>query len=243
MTTRSQPQQVEGAHVVDVNTRDVAEGLHGLTPLGDNKQRALAGCVATVPHLTTTRSNFPGSINLLHIRVGSNILQQLHSILSLLQGLDGGRNDKRNLWHILQIVSSGHNQGWNGSSSEGRPDCQLLHLPVGPGMPLAVRLGRCKHAPTTAHVPESTLPGTVSTTTRNTRNTCHSTTRTPGFCTRLVPGTAGYRIGDTFVLAHLPMHELNDIISQCRRESFGEGSSFPLLLNGDQRSSSHHGIG
>jgi len=43
-------------------------------------------------------------------------------------------------------------------------------------MPLSPDFCRCKHTTRTAHVTESSLTSTVSTTARDTRNTCNSTT-------------------------------------------------------------------
>src|SRR5689334_4056705 len=104
-------------------------------------------------------------------------------------------------------MTAGHNKSGNGGGGESRGDGIATLVRVDLTVPFAVGLRWGEHTTLTAHVAESSLASTVSTTAANTRNTRDGTTSSPGFSRMLHAGLDADSVGLTVVLAHARMHE------------------------------------
>jgi hypothetical protein len=201
VSTRCELEEVQGVDVAALNTGDVAEGLEELLAvLGrvvDDQGTATLD-VATVPQLTLTGAELAGVLDLLDIGGGTDGGKEVDGLGSLLQGTvgeGGAGDDEGNLRDGTNAVATGEDKGSAGRSSNGgnggeTPGRMLVFLSlISPRLrfcvllakvdllvPLAPDLGGCEHATGTAHVTEGGLTGTVSTTTRDTRNTGDSAT-------------------------------------------------------------------
>eukprot|EP00835_Amoeboradix_gromovi_P005241 NODE_475_length_8011_cov_0.074065.p7 type:complete len:104 gc:universal NODE_475_length_8011_cov_0.074065:1914-1603(-) len=82
-------------------------------------------------------------------------------------------------------MASSHNQWYNTRSSYCRSNSISLFVNIYMNVPSSPDLGRCEHSTLSAHVTKSRLTRSHSTTTRNTRNTCNSSTGTPRLCRML----------------------------------------------------------
>merc|ERR1719401_2867477 len=103
---------------------------------------------------------------------------------------------------------------------------------VGLSVPAAPSLGRVEHTTTTAHVSESTLTGSVGTTTWNTRDTRDSTTGTPGSGSSVVTGLILNSDRLTLVLVHVAVHVTDQISSERSGEDLRHAQT---LLRGLRR--------
>ena len=83
-------------------------------------------------------------------------------------------------------ITFSHDKSWDSSSGNGGDNSVPLLGNADLTVPPPVGLGGGEHVTTAAHVTESGLAGTVSTTSANTGDTCYSTTGTPRFGTGLV---------------------------------------------------------
>ena len=89
-------------------------------------------------------------------------------------------------------------------------------------MPTAPDLGRSEHATATAHVPESSLTGTVGTTTGDTGDTGHGASGTPGLGGGLVSGLLGHGVGLALVVGDLGVDEVDDVGSDGGFHNIGQ---------------------
>jgi hypothetical protein len=203
MTTRGELEKVEGVDGRGLNTGQVAESTDELLAIligvVDNK-RTTALPVAAAPKLTLTGADLPGLLDLLDVSASTNGLEQSKSSGGLSDGSAGesGRgDDEGNFRDGGDVVTTGKEKSSAGRRSEGRGGRKALLVQVDLLVPLPPDLGRSEHATGAAHVTESSLTSTVSTTTRDTRNTGDGTTGTPrlgrGLVTSLLgAGTVSY---------------------------------------------------
>jgi len=179
VTTGGELEEVEGGDGGELDTGDVAESTGDTFVLVVDDKRTTALTVATVAELTLTGTELLGHDNLLNINVGVDGLEESNGFLGLVHGLDLLGEDKGNFVDLFNLVTTGKDKGGNSRGSQSRGGSVTLLVDVGLDVPFAPDLGRVEHATTTAHVTESTLTGTVSTSTRDTRNTSNGTTGTP----------------------------------------------------------------
>ena len=139
-----------------------------------------------VPHFTFASPKSLGLINLFNIRPGLDLIEENVGFLSFLVRLDLIGNDKWNLRNLINPMAFGHHESWDSSGSNGGHHGVTFLGNIDPTMPTAVNLGWSKHVTSTAHVAESTLTGTMSTTSTDTRNTSNSSASTPRFSTGLM---------------------------------------------------------
>ena len=97
-------------------------------------------------------------------------------------------------------------------------------------MPTVPDLGRSKHATATAHVPESSLTGTVGTPTRDTGDMGHGTTGTPGLGRGLVSGLLRHGIGLALVVGDLGVDEVDDVGTNGGFHDIGQSDSVDGLV-------------
>lgn len=180
MSSRSKGEEIESANISEFNARDVSESLvHGGLSVVDD-QRTTSLDITTVSELTLTGSDLLGVNNSLDISVSVEILEDLDGLLGLFDIGDGlGVKDEGNLGDLLNSVTSGQHEGDGSGGSQSRDNSVSLLVLVDLSVPSSVGLGGGEHTTTTAHVTESSLASTVSSTARNTRNTGDSASSTP----------------------------------------------------------------
>jgi len=135
--------------------------------------------VAAVSQLTVTGAELARGLDLLDIGTGANGLEEVDGGGGLGDGGagEGGRgNDKWDLWDGGDAVTAGEEKGGGGRGGESGGSSEALLSEVDLLVPLSPDLGRGEHATGTALVTKGGLTSTVSTTTRDTRNTCDGTT-------------------------------------------------------------------
>lgn len=182
VTTRGELEEVEGRDGGGLNTGDVAEALDELLAIDlgvvDN-QRTTALAVAAATELTLTGTELLGVLDLLEVSTGADGLEEGEGSGSAGNGaaLNESRVDNQgNLGDGHDLVATGEQKRGGGGSSQGRAGGISLLALVDLDVPLAPDLGRGEHATRSAHVTEGGLTSTVSTGTRDTRDTGNGTT-------------------------------------------------------------------
>lgn len=186
VTTGGELEKVERVHGGSLNTGKVAESSDELLAIligvvDDEGTTALP--VATASELTLTSAELLGLLDLVDISTGTNGPQQSKGSGGLGDGTvseGGGGNDEGNLRDGGDVVTTGHEESSAGRSSNSRGGSETLLVQVDLLVPLPPDLGGSEHATGSAHVTESSLTGTVSSTTRDTGDTGDGTSSTPG---------------------------------------------------------------
>jgi len=180
--TRSKLEKVETGDLAEINARDVAEGTGetALVVVVDHKRTTTLDVTTTTPLALASTDATRGN-DTLDIVVGADGLEALDGILGLLDLSNRVvAEDKRNLRDVLDLVAASDHKSRDGRSSDGRHDGIATELQVHTTVDATeCSLGRV-HVTTTSHVTESSLTAAVGTATSNTRDTCNSTTSTPG---------------------------------------------------------------
>lgn len=182
VATRCELEEVQGVDGRGLDTGDVAESERKLWSVGgrvvdDEGSTALAVTAAT--ELTLTGAELLGSLNLGDICASSDRVEESHGSGGACDrgvGEDLGVDHERNLWDGGDLVTASEEEGWDGGSSQGGSSCETLLSQVDLLVPLAPDLGRGEHATGSAHVTEGSLTSTVSSASRDTRNTGNSAT-------------------------------------------------------------------
>ena len=98
----------------------------------------------------------------------------------LVKGSNGvGADNEGNFGDFLDSVTSGENKRSRGRSSEGRDKGIASLVKIDFSVPSSVDLSGGEHTTASTHVTESSLSGSVSSSSGNTRNTSNGTTSTP----------------------------------------------------------------
>lgn len=182
VTTGCELEEVEGGDGAGLDTGDVAEAVDELLAVGlgvvdDEGTTTLA--VAAATELALTGANLLGALDLLDVGTGANGLEEGQSGSSAGNGVSGnklGVDDEGNLGDGHDLVTTGQQQRRDGRGGNSRGNSVTLLALVDLDVPAAPDLGRGEHATGTAHVTESSLTSTVSTGTRDTRDTGDGTT-------------------------------------------------------------------
>jgi len=173
---------VKEVHPVDVQEGDsgqITEGFGDTVVFGVDDQGSLAHGVSSVSDLADTGPHLAGFLGFLNIIVSSDGLHQSDSLLGLGEALDAIFDDTGNLRDLVDLVSTGHEEGGEGRRSNSRADGITPHLPVYTSVPFPPRLGGGEHTSRSTHVTVSSLSGPVGTTTSDSRNTGDSATSSP----------------------------------------------------------------
>mmetsp|Transcript_1686 Transcript_1686/g.5741 ORF Transcript_1686/g.5741 Transcript_1686/m.5741 type:complete len:445 (+) Transcript_1686:241-1575(+) len=240
-----QVEKVEPLHVGDVHSRQVPHRLgKSLVGAGDDDERSLPARVAPVPHLSLAPPNVLGLRGLGDVGVHADALEQVDGLVGLGDRLRGVGDHERDLGDLVDDVSPGHDQGWDGaggqSGGDGEPLLLEVHLPVPP----PPGLHRAEHMTPAAHVTVGSLSAPVGTSTWHTRDTGHGASSSPrgggGLSTRvLVHGVSLH-----MVLSHIGVHHPDDVWPQRRLGEDQRKSNLILarpieVLHANQRSRTH----
>lgn len=234
--TRGELEKVEGVNRSDLNTGDVAEGLDNtLVLLVDDKgTEALGGAAATVLTLTSTEGLAVDDAG--NVLLGTNVLEELKSLLGLGEGLDVGANDEGDLRDLLDLVATGENKGGDTGGSNGSGSSVALLVLVHLDMPLTPGLGGGEHTTGTAHVTEGTLARGVGTRATDTGDTGDGTTSTPGLGRGLLTSVGSDGVSLTLVLGHRDEDGVNKVNTEGSAEDLGEGHVGTSALDSNLRS-------
>jgi len=220
VTTWSELEEVQSGDVASVDTWEVAGGLldGGVVVTVDNKRASLEG-EAAITELTLTVAELLGGAGTVEVTTNTDVAEGLEEIGGLIVG--EGVNNERELWDIIDDVTTGLDEGSAGRGGESRGDGVSLLVGVDLSVPLSPELEGSEHAALSAHVTEGTLTGSVSTRARDTWNTGDGTTGTPGLGGVLVASMPVDGVTLSAVLGHVGVAELDNIITDGGSEHGG----------------------
>ena len=229
VASRGELEEVEARHVLELHTREVAEGAgDAVVFVVDNKRTAALG-EAAVAHLAAAGAGGAGVADVFDVLVSADGSAQGVGGGGLGDALDGVGDDQGDLGDAGHAVTTGQDEGGDSGSSKSRSNGVAALVLVDLLVPLAPGLGGSEHASTTAHVTEGTLTRAGGTATSHTGDTGHGATGTPGFGGGLVTGVAVDGVGLAGVLRHLGVHEVHDVRAdgggEDSRESNGVGGT------------------
>ena len=243
VTTRGELEEVQTGDVAGVDTGEVASGLldAGVVVTVDNKRASLEG-EAAIAELALTVAELLGGASAVEVTTNADVAEGLEEVGGLLIG--EAVDNKRELGDIIDDVTTGLDERATGGGSESGGNSVSLLVGVNLAVPLSPELEGSEHAALTAHVTESTLAGTVSTGTRDTRNTGDGATGTPGLGGVLVASVPVDGVTLSAVLGHVGVAELNEIVTDGGGEHGGhvDGAGDAVVLvgvNAHGRTGSH----
>jgi len=182
MTTRSKKKDVQAVDIEDFNTREIAEGSEECTLLFVDNQRSFSLDISPVSCFSFSCSNLLGVLDFFDIAISFQGLEKFHSLGSFLKGSDGVSADyKGDFRDFLNSVTSSENERGRRRGSESRDKGIASLIQVNLSVPSSIHFSGGKHSTASTHVTESGLSGSVSSSTRNSRNTGDSATGTPRF--------------------------------------------------------------
>lgn len=188
VTSRSELEEVQRLDGTSLDTWNVLECSNDSFILGVNDQRSPSLPVPPVPQLSFSSPDLSRVGDLGDVGVSGNGLQKLDGSSGLLGRLDGRRNDEGTFLDLFDSVTSSEDEGWESRCSESRSDGVSLLVLVDLDVPFPPSLGRGKHSTTSAHVSESSLTGSLGTTTTDSRNSGNSSSSSPRLGRGLVTG-------------------------------------------------------
>jgi hypothetical protein len=200
VSTRGELEEVELVDRAGLDTWNVLESTNNSLVLLVDNEWASSLPVSPVPHLSLSGTDLSRVGDLGNIGVSRDGLEELDSGLGLGGGLDAGSDDKGNLLDLLDSVTTGEDQRWESRSGDGRGNGVSLLVLVDLDVPLPPGLGGSEHSTTSAHVTESGLTGSLSSTTTNTGDTSDGTTGTPRLGRGLVASVLSNGVSLTPVL-------------------------------------------
>jgi len=223
VSSRGELKEVEAGDAAELDSGEVAEGLlNTVVGLVDNKGSTTKG-VTPVTGLTLSGADLLRVSGLLDISEGTDTGKDVLGGRGLLGGLNGVVNDKRNLGHIIDLVSTCHHEGRDGRGSKSGGNSITPLGSVDLAMPLPPRLGGSEHASTTTHVTEGTLSGPGGTSSSDTGDTGDGASSSPGGSGDLLSGPGRDGVSLTVVLAHVGVHELDNVGTHGSGHDSGEG--------------------
>jgi len=242
MTSGGELEKVQVVDLDDGDSRDVTESFGETFVLVIDDERSKLLYPPPVPQLTLTSSHPAGRIHLLDISPGADTTEEHDGILGLLVTLDLVGDDKRNLWDLPDLMSLGHDEGWDAGGRDGGTHGVSLLGDVDLAVPFSPLLGGSEHASTAAHVTVGCLAGTVGSTTTDTGDTSNGTSSTPGLSRSLVTCWFADAVRLPGVLCDVVVDEGDDVGSHRGLEHRGkaDGGTGRLILfsvNADQRPS------
>jgi len=182
VTSGGKLEEVQSVNVDALDSGKVSECSPQLLSLAGavHKQGTSSGGVSSVSVLSVSATYRLGVLGLGDIDVGVDGLEEGEGILCLDDVLESlGVNDEGNLGDLLDSVTSGEDKGGDGRSGEGGGQSVSALVKRGASVPSSPDLCGCEHSSTSAHVSESSLSGSVGTTTANTGDTSDGSTSSP----------------------------------------------------------------
>jgi hypothetical protein len=230
VTTGSETEEVQARDLAQLHTGEVAEGAGQRTGLVVANKGTDTLSETAVPALSGTSTEGLGVLDTLNVIIGIDALEEGDGGLGLLESRDSViGDDEGNLRNVVDAVTTGHDQGWEGTGSQSGADSHTLLVQVDLAMPSSPDLVGGEHTTTSAHVTEGGLSGAGGSTTGNTGNTGNSATSSPGLSGSLVTSTNLHGVSLTAVLVDVRVNELNNIRTDRGGEDSGESDLGGLL--------------
>jgi len=158
VTTWGELEDVKSAHVAGVDTWEVSGGLlHTGGVVSVNDEWTLSHDVSGVSVLASSGSGLLGSSNLGEIVTSSEALESSEEGLGVWKSKVV--NDKWELWDLVDVMTSGHDEWGAGGSSESGGNSMSSLGDVGLCVPLSPDLKWSEHSSLSAHVTEGSLTG------------------------------------------------------------------------------------
>ena len=217
--------ELEEVHSVDtagVDTGEVSGGLFdgGVVVTVDDQGTSAEG-EATIAHLALTSTELLAGADALEVSGDTDVLEDGEELSGLV--LVEAVNNEGELGNIVDLVTTGHNEGTASGGGEGGSNSVSLLVKVNLSVPFSEEHEGSEHAALTAHVTEGTLTGTVSTGARDSWDSSDGTTGTPGLGGVLVASHVVDGVTLSSVLGHVGVAELDEIVSDGGREDGGHG--------------------
>jgi len=213
VSTWRESENVQAVDIEDLDAWDVSEGSYDTVVLSVDECWAQLLDVLSVAGLASAGSCSSAGIDSLHIVPSAQLLQQIHSLLGLLVLLGIIADNQRNLWHLINSVALGHNQGWHTSGGDSAGDGVSSLVDVTLFVPSPPGLEWSEHPTTSAHVTESGLAGSVGSATSHSWNTGNGSTGSPGLGRGLLARDLLDTGGLSRVLSEVGVHEVDKVRS------------------------------
>lgn len=182
LSSGGQGLEVQSVDISDFNTRDVSESLNEFDVfVSIDDEGSFLDLVSFVSQFSFSSSQGLGVNDLLDVFVGSEFLQESDSLVGLFERFKSIFNHEGHFGDLVNLVSSGHNQGGQGSSGQSRGDGVSSLLDVDLSVPSSVGLEGEGHSTLSDHVTEGGLSSSGGTGSRNSGNSGDGTTGSPGF--------------------------------------------------------------
>lgn len=223
LSTGRELEEVESVDIDDFDSGDISEGFDQLGVLVEvDNQRALSDSVSLASEFAVASSDASAVNNFLDVLECSDSLEEGNCISSFFVGLNPVLDNKRDLRHVVDSVSSGEHQ-WNDATGSDGGGCSVsLLLDVHSPVPSSPGSKGCEHATLSAHVAESTLSAPVRTTSSNSGNTSHGSTGSPRGCTMLHTGVHIHTMSLSSVSCDILVYETNNVRSDRSPENCGK---------------------
>jgi hypothetical protein len=157
VTSGGELEEVESSDVDELDSGNVSESLGDTVVLVVDDEGSSSLTVSASTHLSLSGSGLPRVGDLDDVVVSLGSLQEGDGLLGLGVGLSGVGDDEGDLLDLLDSVSSGENERWEGGGGESRDDGESLLVLVHLDVPLSPDLGGGEHSSTSAHVSEGGL--------------------------------------------------------------------------------------
>jgi len=217
MSSWSELEDVESMDIASVNTWQVSSGsLEFIISFVVDDKWSLSQDVSSVSEFTLTGSGVSG-------------LSDLGEIISDTEGAEGGEegfsgtisevvDDEWELWDVLNEMTSSHNKRGNGGSCEGSGNSMSSLGDINLSVPSSPDFKWGEHSSFSAHVTEGSLTGSGGTRSRDSWDSCYSSTSSPGFGGVL--GTSLVENGVTLssVVGKVGVDEMDKIVSDWSRK-------------------------
>jgi hypothetical protein len=225
-------EQVQRVDRGNINAWDVSETLEDAVILGVDDERTSTHDVTSVSELAFAGTQLLGGLALFDVLVRANGGEEGDGLLGLADRLDGVRDDARHLGDLRDTVTTGHDECWEGRSSQRRHigESPLVHVDL--SVPSTPDLGRGEHTSTSAHVTVSGGAGSGGTTTTNTWDTSDGSTGTPRLGGCFVTSILVHGVRLTLVLGNVGVDERHNIWTNWCLEHGWENSSGCSLTSG-----------
>jgi len=157
VATRSKLKEVEATDIDHFNSRQVTECFDNATILVVDNEGAAPLAVATVAHLSLTRSELARIGHLYNVTIRTEGLKKCNGFLCLVERLYGIADNKGNFFNLLDSVAASKNERGKSRCGEGRDGCKAALILVHFDVPSTPGLRGREHPTTTTHVTERSL--------------------------------------------------------------------------------------
>lgn len=177
MSSWGELEDVESRDVASINTWEISSGLLDVSGvITVDEKWTLSHDVSRVSIFSSSLSDLLGLSDLSKISSSTELGEGGQERLGV--GVLGLENE-RELWDGVDFVTSGHDERGASGSSKSRGNGMSSLSDIASLVPFSPDLERSEHSSLSAHVTESGLTSSGSSTTRDSRDSCDSSTGSP----------------------------------------------------------------